>query len=71
MPKRIKKGVLVLHYNNQFDNTKDKKFLIRWEGPFHVVKWYENGSYKLQDVDGKVHKDNSEWVKIKTLLFEV
>ena len=27
LPKRIKKGMLVLRYNNQFDNRKDKKFL--------------------------------------------
>ena len=33
-PKRIKKGMLVLRYDNQFDNKKDKKFLTRWKGLF-------------------------------------
>ena len=33
-PKRIKKGMLVLRYDNWFDNRKDKRFLTRWEGPF-------------------------------------
>ena len=55
-PKRIKKGMLVLCYNNWFDNRNDKKFLTRWKGPFQVVKRYENGSYKLQDVIGTTHK---------------
>ena len=54
--KRIKKGMLVLRYDNRFDNKEDKKFLTRWEGPFQVVKRYENDSYKLQDVNGTTHK---------------
>ena len=33
-PKRIEKGMLVLHYDNWFDNKKDKKFFNGWEGPF-------------------------------------
>ena len=63
-PKRIKKGMLVLHYDNQFDNKKDKKFLTRWEGPFQVVKWYENGSYKLH-VDGNIHKTRLNGWRLK------
>ena len=52
-------------YDNRFDNKKDKKFLIRWEGPFQVVKWYENGSYKLEDVDGKINETRVNGWRLK------
>ena len=65
LPKRIKKGMLVLHYDNLFDNKKDKKFLTKWEGPFQVVKWYENGSYKLHDVDDKIYKTRVNGWRLK------
>ena len=32
--KRIKKGMLVLRYDDGFKNTNNKKFLTRWEGQF-------------------------------------
>ena len=34
LPNIIKKGMLVLRYDNRSDNRKDKKFLIKWEGLF-------------------------------------
>ena len=43
-PKSIKKGMLVLCYDNWFDSKKDKKVFTRWKGPFGVVKRYENGN---------------------------
>ena len=57
--------MLVLCYNNRFDNKKDKKFLTRWKGPFQVVKWYENGSYKWQEVDGKIHQTRRNGWRLK------
>ena len=44
-PKGIKEGSLVLHYNNIFDNNKSDKFVPHWEGPFKVVKVFDNGRY--------------------------
>ncbi|MCO5597446.1 hypothetical protein L7F22_051524 [Adiantum nelumboides] len=54
--KGLKRGMLVLRYDNRFDTRKDKKFMIRWEGPFLIYKKYTNGSYMLQDISGKLHK---------------
>ena len=65
--------MLVLQYNNWFDNWKDNKFLTKWEGPFWVVKQYVKGSYKLQDVNGKVHETRLKGWRLKPyfLWFEV
>ncbi|MCO5563739.1 hypothetical protein L7F22_017386 [Adiantum nelumboides] len=54
--KRLKRGMLVLRYDNRFDTRKDKKFMVRWEGPFLIYTKYTNGSYKLQEISGKLHK---------------
>ena len=48
-PKGIKKGSLVLRYNNRFDYNKSDKFVPHWEGPFKVVEVFGNGSYQLMD----------------------
>ncbi|MCO5607235.1 hypothetical protein L7F22_061428 [Adiantum nelumboides] len=54
--KELKRGMLVLRYDNRFYNRKDKKFLSRWEGPFLIRKKYINGSYQLQEINGRLHK---------------
>ncbi|MCO5595980.1 hypothetical protein L7F22_050032 [Adiantum nelumboides] len=54
--KGLKKRMLVLRYDNRFDTRKDKKFMNRWEGPFLIYKKYTNGSYRLQDISGKLYK---------------
>ncbi|MCO5574981.1 hypothetical protein L7F22_028778 [Adiantum nelumboides] len=48
--KKLKRGMLVLRYDNRFDTRKDKKFMSRWEGPYVIRKKYTNGSYRLQDI---------------------
>ncbi|MCO5593825.1 hypothetical protein L7F22_047843 [Adiantum nelumboides] len=48
--KDLKRGMLVLRYDNSFDTRKDKKFMPRWEGPYVSRKKYTNGSYRLQDI---------------------
>ncbi|MCO5552206.1 hypothetical protein L7F22_005718 [Adiantum nelumboides] len=48
--KELKRGMLVLCYDNHFDTRKDKKFMSRWEEPYVVRKTYTNGSYRLQDI---------------------
>ena len=30
-------------------------FLHKWEGSFQILKKFDNGSYQLQDLSGKVH----------------
>ena len=60
--KKIQKGSLVLRYDTKYDNVKGKKFEPRWEGPYKVVRRYTNGSYKLKNITGKVHKTRvNEW----------
>ncbi|MCO5561160.1 hypothetical protein L7F22_014781 [Adiantum nelumboides] len=54
--KDIKENSLVLRYHNSFDNKKDGKFVPHWEGPFKVVRKYDNGSYQLMNATGKLHK---------------
>ena len=51
-PKSIKEGSLVLRYNNRFDYNKSDKFVPHWEGPFKVLKVFDNGSYQLMDAYG-------------------
>ena len=53
--KGIKKDDLVLRYNSKLDKTFQKKFQIKWEGPFRVMDCFENGTYQLVDLDGTPH----------------
>ncbi|MCO5602096.1 hypothetical protein L7F22_056224 [Adiantum nelumboides] len=63
--KELKRGMLVLCYDNRFDNRKDKKFLSKWEGPFLIRKKYSNGSYQLQEINGKLHKTRVNGWRLK------
>ena len=38
-----------MHYNNRFDYNKSDRFVPHWEGPFKVVRKFDNGSYQLMD----------------------
>lgn len=55
MEKNLEEGHQVLRYDNRFDHKKGDKFLHKWEGPFFILKKYDNGSYMLQDLSNKVH----------------
>ncbi|MCO5600690.1 hypothetical protein L7F22_054805 [Adiantum nelumboides] len=63
--KELKRGMLVLCYDNRFDTRKDKKFMPRWEGPYVIRKKYTNGSYRLQDISGKLHKTRVNGWRLK------
>ncbi|MCO5592446.1 hypothetical protein L7F22_046448 [Adiantum nelumboides] len=63
--KDLKRGMLVLRYDNRFDTRKDKKFMSRWEGPYVIRKKYTNGSYRLQDISGKLHKTRVNGWRLK------
>ncbi|MCO5561165.1 hypothetical protein L7F22_014786 [Adiantum nelumboides] len=63
--KELKRGMLVLCYDNRFDTRKDKKFMLRWEGPYIIRKKYTNGSYRLQDISGKLHKTRVNGWRLK------
>ena len=43
--KGIVKGNLVLRYNSKLDKLFQKKFQVKWEGPFRVVDCFANGTY--------------------------
>jgi hypothetical protein len=43
---------LVLLYDSRFQKFPGK-FKIRWQGPYKVVKAYENGSCDLEDFQGR------------------
>ena len=55
----------MLHYDNRFNHDKGRKFLLRWEGPFVVIKKYSNGSYKLGDLDGLTHRTTVNGWRLK------
>ena len=63
--KGLVKGMLVLRYDNRFDTRKDKKFLQRWEGTYVILKPYPNGSYKIYDVNGRIHKTRVNGWRLK------
>ncbi|MCO5584625.1 hypothetical protein L7F22_038556 [Adiantum nelumboides] len=63
--KELKRGVLLLRYDNRFDNRKDKKFLSRWEGPFLIRKKYSKWSYQLQEINGRLHKTRVNGWRLK------
>ena len=65
-PKSIKKGSLVLRYNNKFDYNKSDKFVPHWEGPFKVVELFDNGSCQLMDASGELHKTRVNGWRLKT-----
>ncbi|MCO5571582.1 hypothetical protein L7F22_025327 [Adiantum nelumboides] len=54
--KKLEEGMLVMRYDSRLDLSHIKKFLQRWEGPYVIFKKFKNGSYRLQDLFGKVHK---------------
>ena len=64
-PKSIKKGSLVLCYNNRFDYNKSDKFVPHWEGPFKVVEFFDNESYQLMDASGELHKTRVNGWRLK------
>ncbi|MCO5584110.1 hypothetical protein L7F22_038033 [Adiantum nelumboides] len=54
--KKLEEGMLVMRYDSRLDLSHSKKFLQRWEGPYVIFKKFKNGSYRLQDLFGKIHK---------------
>ena len=70
-PKGIKKGSLVLRYNNIFNYSKSDKFVPHWEGPFKVVEVFDNGSYQLMDASGELHKTRVNGWRLKPYFSQV
>ena len=63
--KGILKGDLVLRYNSKLDKTFQKKFQVKWEGPFRVVDCFANGTYQLADLDGTPHASRVNGLRLK------
>ncbi|MCO5564639.1 hypothetical protein L7F22_018305 [Adiantum nelumboides] len=63
--KEICKSMLVMRYNSALDTTFQTKFKARWEGPFVVHEVFNNGSYQLKDLDGKMHKERVNGIRLK------
>ena len=63
--KGILQGDLVLRYNNKLDKTFQKKFQIKWEGPFKVMESFANGTYQLADLDGTLHVSRVNGFRLK------
>ena len=63
--KGILQGDLVLRYNSKLDKTFQKKFQIKWEGPFKVMESFANGTYQLADLDGTLHASRVNGFRLK------
>ena len=69
--KKIKKkgtseGDLALRYNSKLlDNTFQKKFQVKWEGPFKVESCFPNGTYQLANLDGTLHASRVNGLHLK------
>ena len=63
--KGIVKGDLVLRYNSKLDKSFQKKFQVKWEGPFQVSECFENGTYQLTDLDGTLHALRVNGLRLK------
>eukprot|EP00249_Psilotum_nudum_P025170 c29402_g1_i1 orf=3-920(-) len=49
-------GTLVQVYDSRHHARIQKKFLPTWEGPYKIVKaHYDNGTYELEELDGKYY----------------
>ena len=70
-PRDIKEGSLILRYNNRFDYNKSDKFVPHWEGPFKVIKKFDNGSYQLMDASGTVHKTRVNGWRLKPYFSQI
>ncbi|MCO5593424.1 hypothetical protein L7F22_047438 [Adiantum nelumboides] len=63
--KGIKKSDMVLRYNSKLDSTFQKKFQIKWQGPFLVLDRFPNGTYQLVDLNGTPHKARVNGYRLK------
>ena len=63
--KGLEEVMLVMRYDNSLDNRFDAKLEPRWEGPYEIMKKFDNGSYWLQDLSGKVHKTRVNGWRLK------
>ena len=63
--KGIKKGDLVLRYNRNLDKTFQKKFQVKWEGPFRVAESFANGTYQLENLDGTLNESRVNGMRLK------
>ena len=70
-PKNIAKGSLVLCYNNKFDYNKSDRFVPHQEGPFRVVKKFDNGSYQLMDASRGLHKTRVNGWRLKPYFSQI
>ena len=70
-PKDIKEGSLILRYNNRFDYNKSDKFEPHWEGPFKVVRKFDNGSYQLMDASGTLHQTRVNGWRLKPYFSQI
>ena len=52
--KHFKEGDWALLFDSKFKDHK-AKFTTHWMGPYEIVQAYDNGSVKLQTIDGKGH----------------
>ena len=63
--KEIRVGDLVVRYDNKLDHTFKTRFVTNKEGSSKVKEKFANGSYQLEDLDGKQHKRRINGLRLK------
>jgi hypothetical protein len=64
IPKTLHENDLVLLYDSRFQKFPGK-FKMRWFGPYHILKTYENGLMEFQDFEGKIHTTKYNGIRLK------
>ncbi|RKP15555.1 hypothetical protein ROZALSC1DRAFT_26354, partial [Rozella allomycis CSF55] len=62
----IEEGDMVLLFDSAFEMIKfGRKFSNRWIGPYMIKEKYNNGSFKLMELDGTELKTNIHGNRLK------
>ena len=60
-----------MRYDSKLDFTFKTWFMTKWEGPYLVVKKFINGSYQLTDLDGRLHKNRVNGLRLKKYVVRI
>ena len=71
LDREINKGDLVIRYDSRLDFTFKTRFVTKWKGPYLVVQMFANASYQLADLDGSLHKNGVNGLRLKKYVVRI
>ena len=69
--KEIRVGDLHIRYDGKLDHTFKTRFITKWKDPFKVQEKFANGSYQLEDLDGKQHNRRVNGLGLKKYFMRI